>query len=328
MRELTLNFAIAEAIDKEMQLDKNTVLLGEDILSGGGMGIYIGLAKKHPNNCFDMPICESGFSHFANGAAMAGARPIVDIMFSDFATIASDAIINGAAKFRFCTLGEVSVPVTYILADGGMGTYDGVGVGCNHSQSMISMFMNYPGLKIVAPFYPSDTLGLLRSSIRDNDPVLFFFHQGSLGLREQVTEEDYIIPLTGAAKIMREGKDITIIAVHSMIPLAEKAAEELAAKGISVELIDPRVLIPLDKKKIINSVKKTGRLIIAHEAPTRGSFAGEILREILEEDASILKAPVKVLGSQNAPLGSGFAEAYIMPHVKDFIEAAQKLCKK
>jgi len=327
MRQLTVNFAIAEAVEKEILLDKNVVVIGEDIYNGGGLGTYIGIAQKYPENIIEMPICESGFSHFGNGAALAGARPIVDLMFSDFATIATDAIYNGAAKMRFCTLGEASVPITYVLGDGGMGTYDGVGSGCNHSQSVISLFMNCPGLKVVVPHYPSDCLGLLRASIRDNDPVLFFYHEGSLGLREQVTEEDYIIPLTNAAKIRREGKDITIIAIQSMLPLAEKAAEELAAKGISVELIDPRVLIPLDKKKIIESVKKTGRLIIAHEAPTRGSFAGEIIREIVEEDPGMLKAPAKVIGAMNSPIGSGFAEAYIMPHVKDFVEAAEKMCK-
>ncbi len=328
MRDLYLNRAIAEATHKEMELDPRVILLGEDIINrGGGMSTFLGVPQDFPDRCFDMPICEAGYTHFANGAALAGLRPIVDLMFSDFASITFDAIVNGAAKFRFNSLGEVSVPAVYIAGNGGRGTYDGVGSGCNHSQCIEAWYMNVPGLKIVAPYYPSDALGLMRSSIRDNDPVLFLYHEGSLGVREKVEDEVVPIPLNNAAKIMREGSDITIVAIQSMVPLAVKAVEELAAKGISAELIDPRVLVPFDHEKVLASVRKTGRLLIVQEAHTRGGFGSEILRLVAESCPQALKCPAKVLGALNAPIASGFAEAYIMPHKEDIVSAAEAMLK-
>ena len=328
MRDLYLNRAIAEATHKEMELDPRVILLGEDIINrGGGMSTFLGVPQDFPDRCFDMPICEAGYTHFANGAALAGLRPIVDLMFSDFASITFDAIVNGAAKFRFNSLGEVSVPAVYIAGNGGRGTYDGVGSGCNHSQCIEAWYMNVPGLKIVAPYYPSDALGLMRSSIRDNDPVLFLYHEGSLGVREKVEDEVVPIPLNTAAKIMREGSDITIVAIQSMVPLAVKAVEELAAKGISAELIDPRVLVPFDHEKVLASVRKTGRLLIVQEAHTRGGFGSEILRLVAESCPQALKCPAKVLGALNAPIASGFAEAYIMPHKEDIVSAAEAMLK-
>lgn len=328
MRDLYLNRAIAEATHKEMELDPRVILLGEDIINrGGGMSTFLGVPQDFPDRCFDMPICEAGYTHFANGAALAGLRPIVDLMFSDFASITFDAIVNGAAKFRFNSLGEVSVPAVYIAGNGGRGTYDGVGSGCNHSQCIEAWYMNVPGLKIVAPYYPSDALGLMRSSIRDNDPVLFLYHEGSLGVREKVEDEVVPIPLNNAAKIMREGSDITIVAIQSMVPLAVKAVEELAAKGISAELIDPRVLVPFDHEKVLASVRKTGRLLIVQEAHTRGGFGSEILRLVAESCPQALKYPAKVLGALNAPIASGFAEAYIMPHKEDIVSAAEAMLK-
>lgn len=328
MRDLYLNRAIAEATHKEMELDPRVILLGEDIINrGGGMSTFLGVPQDFPDRCFDMPICEAGYTHFANGAALAGLRPIVDLMFSDFASITFDAIVNGAAKFRFNSLGEVSVPAVYIAGNGGRGTYDGVGSGCNHSQCIEAWYMNVPGLKIVAPYYPSDALGLMRSSIRDNDPVLFLYHEGSLGVREKVEDEVAPIPLNNAAKIMREGSDITIVAIQSMVPLAVKAVEELAAKGISAELIDPRVLVPFDHEKVLASVRKTGRLLIVQEAHTRGGFGSEILRLVAESCPQALKCPAKVLGALNAPIASGFAEAYIMPHKEDIVSAAEAMLK-
>lgn len=326
MRNLYLNRAIAEAVKKEMALDPSVVLLGEDIFNrGGGMSAFLGVYQEFPDRCIDMPICESGFTHFANGAALGGLRPIVDFMFSDFATIPYDAVVNGAAKFRYCSLGKVCVPTVYVAANGGRGTYDGVGSGCNHSQCAEAWFMNVPGLKILAPYYPSDACGLMRSAIRDNDPVIFFYHEGSLGVREEVEDEIEPIPINNAAKIMREGTDVTVVAIQSMVPLAKKAAEELEAEGISVELIDPRVLIPFDLEKVSASVAKTGKLVIVEEAPTRGSFAGEILRLLTEKDVTMFKKSPKVLGALNSPIASGFGEAYIMPHTKDIVAAVKEL---
>lgn len=331
MREINTNSAMTEAIQKEMEKDAKVILMGEDIINTGGcFSIAMGCSQRFPDRCLDMPIAESGFTHFSNGLALAGLRPIVDIGFASFATIAGDAIINGAADFRFCSLGQVNIPSTFIMANGGGGVYDGVGFGCNHSQCMESMFTFTPGLKVVIPYYPSDVHGLLRASIQDNDPVVFLYDLMTLGMREKVdfaAEDDYIIPLNNAAKILKEGSDVTVIAWQCMIPLALAAAEELEKSGISVEVIDPRVLIPFDKKKVIESVKKTGKLVIVHEAHTRGSYAGEIIKMIMEEDANIIRKPVKVVGALNAPLGSGFTEAYIMPHTIDVVKAVKEICK-
>jgi len=327
MAQLYLNRAIAEAVNREMQADERIILVGEDILNrGGGLSTFLGIPETFPDRCVEMPIAEGGFTHFGNGAALSGLRPIVDLMFSDFSALAFDAIVNGAAKFRFNTLGEVRVPVVYVMGNGGRGTYDGVGSGCNHSQCAESWFMNVPGLKIVAPYYPSDALGLLRACIRDDDPVIFLYHEGSLGLRESVDDTDIVIPLNDAAKIRREGNDVTIVALQSMVPLAEKGVDQLAEAGISAELIDPRVLIPFDKKKLIASVKKTGRLVVVEEAPSRGSFGSEILSMVAQECLSNLKG-AKLIGAKNSPIGCGFSEAYIMPHTEDIIEAVKILTK-
>lgn len=328
MRQLYLNRAIAEAVQKEMAYDENVLLIGEDIINkGGGMSIFMGVAGAFPERSFDMPIAESGFTHFANGAAMAGFRCIVDLMFSDFSTLSYDAIINGAAKFRFNSLGELAIANTYIMANGGRGLYPNtVGSGCNHSQSVQSWYMNCPGLKIVAPYYPSDTLGLLRASIRDNDPVVFLYHEGSLGIREEVTEEDFIIPLTNAAKIMQEGTDITMVALQGAIPLAVKAVEELTAAGVSVELIDPRVLIPLDTDKIVKSVKKTNKLMIVTDEHSRGCFGAEIISAVAQQCVGSIK-DFKLVGALNAPIGSGFTEVLIMPSVEGIVSTAKGMCK-
>lgn len=326
MRQIYLNRAIAEAVIKEMQRDDKVVLMGEDIINrGGGMSTFLGVPQAFPERSLDMPLAESGFTHFANGAALAGYRPIVDLMFSDFSALAMDAIVNGAAKYRFNSLGKIQVPITFVMANGGRGVYDGVGSGCNHSQCVESWYSNVPGLKIVAPFYPADILGLLRASIQDNDPVIFLYPEASIGLKGEVPDEDYIIPLNNAAKIMSEGTDVTVVAIQSMVPLAVKAVEELKNAGISVELIDPRVLIPFDEQKVIDSVKKTGKLVIVHEGHKRGGFGAEIAAIMAEKCIGDLKAPIKRVCALNAPIGSGFTEAYIMPHVEDIVGAVKEI---
>lgn len=327
MKQMFLNRAIAEALNEEMERDDRVILLGEDIINrGGGMSIFMGASQKYPDRCFDMPIAELGYSHFGIGAALSGLRPVIDLMFSDFATLAAAAIINGAAKYRFYSQGKASCPVVFTFANGGKATYGGVGSGANHSQCMESLFVNFPGLKIVAPYYAADAKGLLKAAIRDDDPVLFFYHEGSLGKRSLVPQDDYIIPLNDAAKLRCEGNDITIVAIQSMVPLAEKASEELAGIGIHAEVIDPRVLIPLDTEKIITSVKKTRCLLIVHEAHKRGGFGAEIAAVVAETD-TLSKVPIKRLGAMNTPISSGYAEEYIMPHIQDIVESAISLIK-
>ena len=192
---MCLSHAIAAAVSKKMEADPAVYLLGEDIINkGGGLSTYLDVPKKFPGRCFDMPIAELGFTHFANGMALAGLRPIVDLMFSDFTTIPSDAIINGAAKYRFNSLGKASVPAVYVMGNGARGFFGGYGSGCNHSQCSEAWFMNVPGIKMVMPYYPADALGLMRASIRENDPAIFLFYQGSSGVRGEVPEEDYIMP--------------------------------------------------------------------------------------------------------------------------------------
>ena len=330
MATMFLNRAIAAATMKEMAADNNVILMGEDIINrGGGLSIFMGVAENFPDRCFDMPICESGYTHFSNGAAIAGLRPIVDLMFSDFAFIAGDAIVNNSAKFRFNSLGTINVPSVFVFGNGGRGTFGTAGSGSTHSQCSEAWFMNVPGLKIVAPYYAEDAYGLMRSCIRDNDPTVFFYHEGSLGVKSEVPDdEDFIIPLNNAAKIRSEGDDITIVAIQSMVPLADKAAEELRAEGISCEVIDPRVIIPFDEEKVIKSVNKTGHLLIVHEAPVRGGVGGEIATIVGEKCFTTLKAPIKRLGALNSPIPCNMAESLMMPNVEKIKAAVKEVLKK
>nr|WP_325213972.1 transketolase C-terminal domain-containing protein [uncultured Oscillibacter sp.] len=326
MGRMYLNRSIAAAVSEEMARDESVILLGEDIINnGGGLSSYLGVPPKFPDRCLDMPIAEAGFSYFGVGAAVAGMRPIVDMMFSDFASICADAVSNGAAKVAFMTQAACSCPITFIMANGGRGTYGSFGSGCHHSQCTESWFQNVPGLKIVAPYYPADVKGLLKASIRDNDPVVFMFHEGSTGKSGMVPEGEHVIPLTNAANILREGRDVTIVAIQSMVPIAVEAAERLAEQGIDAEVIDPRVLIPLDIDKLQRSVEKTGRLVVVQEAPRRGAFGGEIVSEIVERMEG---RPVRVkrLGSKNAPIGNGCVEYFLVPKVEDVVAAAQAVC--
>lgn len=328
MAKMFLNRAIAEAVRLEMERDEKVFLIGEDIINrGGGLSTFLGIPELYPDRCFDTPIAELGYSHFAIGAALAGYRPIVDLMFSDFTGVAADAIINNAPKWHFNSLGKLSVPVVFFAGNGGRGTYGSVGSGANHSQCVEAWFSNVPGLKIVAPYYSADALGLLRASIRDDDPVLYLYHEGSLGKKFEVPDDCYI-PLNNAANVLKEGSDITILAIQSMVPLAVEAAETLAQEGISAEIIDPRVLIPFDMDKLKKSLKKTGRLLIVHEAPTRGGVGGEIAARAAEECFEDLKGPVVRLGALNSPIASGFAETFMVPHAEDIVAKAKAMLGK
>lgn len=329
MARMFLNRAIAEAVRLEMERDEKVILLGEDIINrGGGMSTFLGIPEAYPDRCYDMPICENGYAHFAVGTCLAGYRPIVDLMFSDFMGVAYDAIVNDAAKWRFNSQGKVQIPVVFFAGNGGRGTYGSVGSGVNHSQCVEAWFMNVPGLKIVAPYYAEDALGLLRASIRDNDPVLFLYHEGSLGKKSEVADGDVYIPLSNAAKVRKEGTDLTVVAIQSMVPIVEKAAKKLEAEGISIEIVDPRVLMPLDMDTINKSIAKTGKLLIVSEAHSRGSFASEIAARAADEAFEYLKAPVKKVGALNSPIGSGFTEYMMVPHEEDVIDAVKSMLGK
>ncbi len=321
MRKITIAQAVNEAQREEMERDSNVFLIGEDVgVMGGVLGQNVGLYEKFgPDRVIDAPICESGYAEFAVGAAMAGKRPIVEMMFADFAVLAVSAIGN-SAKMRYCSGGNLKTPVVFRCPQGA-----GINAAATHSQCIEGWFMNFPGLKIVMPATPYDFKGLLKTAIRDDDVVLFLEHKAMYGIKGEVPEEEYTIPL-GEAKVVREGKDVTIIALQSMLYEALKAADQLEKEGISAEIIDPRTLIPLDKKTIGQSVAKTGRVVIAHEGPKRGGAGAEISAVISENFYSSLKAPIMRVGAANCPLPF-VMEEYILPHKEDILDAVHTVMK-
>ena len=323
MREITFSQAIMEAQMEEMERDQNVFIIGEDVgKMGSAFGQCAGLYDRFgPDRIFNMPIAESGYTNFGVGAAMAGKRPIVEMQFADFIVLAFDAVGNQGPKQRYMSGGELSVPITVRAPQGA-----GFGAAAQHSQCIEAWFMNFPGLKIVMPSNPHDAKGLLKTAIRDDDPVLFLEHKQLLGMKGNVSEDDYLIPF-GQASVVREGNDITIIALQSMVSQALEAAEELAKEGISVEIIDPRSLIPLDKQTIGESVKKTGHVLIVHEAPKRGGFGGEISSVISEEFFPSLKTSIKRLGAANVPLPFGMPEQYCLPNKNSIIMSAKEMLK-
>ena len=323
MKEITFSQAVMEAQLEEMQRDGNVFIIGEDVAKmGSAFGQCAGLFDIFGSDrVFNMPVAESGYANFAVGAAMAGKKPVVEMQFADFIVLAIDSVGNNGPKQRYMSGGQWSVPMVVRGPQGG-----GFGAAATHSQIVDGWFMNFPGLKIAVPSTPYDAKGLLKTAIRDNDPVLFLEHKLLLAMKGEVPEEEYTIPL-GQAKIVQEGKDVTIIAIQAMILPALEAAAELAQEGISVEIIDPRTLIPLDKNTIGNSVKKTGRVVVVHEAPKRGSAAGEIAATIAEDFFSYLKAPVRRIGAANTPLPFGMPETYCLPN-KDSIVANVKAVVK
>jgi pyruvate/2-oxoglutarate/acetoin dehydrogenase E1 component len=323
MRKITFSQAVMEAQMEELERDPNVFIIGEDVTTmGSAFGQCAGLYDKFgPSRIFNMPIAESGYVNFAVGAAMAGKRPIAEMQFADFIVLAVDAVGNQGPKQRYMSGGQLSVPVTVRAPQGA-----GFGAAAQHSQCIEGWFMNFPGLKIVMPSNAYDAKGLLKTAIRDNDPVLFLEHKVLLGLKSEVPEGEYTIPL-GQARVVKEGKDVTIIALQAMVNRALEAAEQLANEGIDVEIIDPRCLIPLDKKTIEQSVKKTGRVVIVHEAPKRGGVGGEISAVISENFFNYLKAPIKRLGAANIPLPFGMPEQYCLPNKNDIVQSVKEILK-
>ena len=300
MRELTYAQAINEAMSQEMRRDENVFLMGEDVgLYGGAFGVSVGMfAEFGSERVRDTPISEAAIAGAAAGAAVTGMRPIAEIMFSDFITISMDQLVNQAAKMRYMFGGKAKVPMV-LRAPAGSGT----GAAAQHSQSPEAWFTNAPGLKVVIPSTPADAKGLLISAIRDDNPVLFLEQKLLYRTKGDVPEGDYTVPLS-KAKVQRAGSDATIITYGRMLPMCLKAAEALEKEeGISVEVVDPRTLVPLDKETIIASAKKTGRVLIVHEACQTGGFGGELAAVIADSDAFFyLDAPIKRYGGMDVPI--------------------------
>ena len=299
MKEITYAQAINEAMCEEMRKDDDVFLMGEDVgLYGGAFGVSVGMFEEFgTQRVRDTPISEAVIVGAGAGAAVTGMRPIVEIMFSDFTTIGMDALVNQAAKMRYMFGGKAKVPMVLRTPEG-----SGTGAAAQHSQSLEAWFCHVPGLKVVVPSTPYDAKGLLKASIRDDNPVVFFEQKLLYRKKGFVPEEDYIIPL-GVADIKREGKDLTIITYGRMVPLCLKVAEDLSKEGIDIEVVDPRTLVPLDKEALIKSAKKTGRVLVVHEAAVTGGFGGEIAAVICASDAFFyLDAPVKRLCGLDVPI--------------------------
>lgn len=299
MPELTYLEAIRQGLWEEMKRDESVFMIGEDIgRYGGAFGVTHGMLDEFgPDRIRETPISEATIVATAVGASLLGMRPVAEIMFMDFVFLALDQLVNQAAKMHFMFGGRTSVPIV-VRTPGGSGT----GAAAQHSQSLESMFMHFPGLKVVNPSTPYDAKGLLITSIRDPNPVVFIEHKQLYKTKGEVPEGEYTIPL-GLAEIKRPGKDLTVVANNVMVPRSLAVAERLAREGMDVEVIDPRTLVPLDTETIINSVIKTGRLLVIHEACQTGGWAGEVIATVTGSRAfDYLDTPVRKLAGKDTPI--------------------------
>lgn len=298
MREITYSEAIREALRQEMWRDECVFLLGEDIgLFGGSFGVTRGLVEEFgPDRVRDTPISEAAIAGAATGAAVAGMRPVAEIQFSDFITVAMDQLVNQTAKIRYQFGGKARVPLVLRTPTGA-----GLGMAAQHCQTVYGWFIQVPGLIIVVPSTPRDAKGLLISAIRSDNPVLFFEHKLLYSFKGEVPEEAYTIPL-GVGEIKREGKDVTVLATSIMVHKALRVAEELARDGISVEVVDPRTLKPLDEGLVIQSVKKTNRLVVVDEGPRCGGFAAEVMAVAAQNAFDHLDAPIQRVTAPDTPV--------------------------
>ena len=318
MREITLARALGEAIREEMIHDDTVFIIGEEIgVYGGCFRVTEGLFDEFgAERVIDTPISESAFVGAAVGAAVMGMKPVAEIMYQDFATLAVDQILNCAAKIRYMHAGQVTVPMVLRAAFGASGA------GAHHSQSIEAMFCNIPGVKVVIPSIPYDAKGLLKSAIRDPNPVLFFEHKLTYGIMGEVPSEEYMVSL-GKADIKLQGKDLTVVTWGLMVHKALNAATELAKRGIELEVIDLRTLVPLDTTAIVSSVKKTGRLMIVHEACKTGGYGGEIAAIAAKEAFGFLDSPIQRVATPDTtiPFSRSLLEA-IIPSEKNIVDVA------
>jgi len=323
MREVSYAEAVREALRQEMQRDERVFLIGEDVgVYGGAFGVTLGMVEEFgEERVIDTPISELGIAGAITGAALVGMRPVGEIMFMDFTTIAMEQLVNQAAKMRFMFGGTIRVPFVLRTPAG-----SGTGAAAQHSQSLENWFVHVPGLKVVMPSTPYDVKGLLLSSIRDDNPVVFVEHKLLYKTKGPVPEEEYTIPL-GTAEVKREGQDLTIVATSIMVKRSLKAAEQLAQEGIEVEVVDPRTLKPLDEETIVRSVIKTGRVLIVHEACKTGGYGGELAAVIAGSEAfDYLDAPIIRLAGRDMPIPyNRNLEYHTVPQVENIVEAARQL---
>ncbi len=299
VREITFAQALNEALDYEMSKDPKVVVMGEDVgVYGGIYGVTAGLYDKYgPERVIDTPIAESGFVGTGVGAAATGLlRPVVELMFIDFLGVTFDQIYNQAAKMRYMFGGKAKISMVLRTVCGA-----GFSAAAQHSQSLHAIFAHVPGLKVVMPSTPYDAKGLLISSIEDDDPVIFIEHKALYAIKGEVPEEPYSIPL-GEADVKREGKDVTIVATAAMVHKSLEVAEKLEKDGISVEVVDPRTIVPLDVDTIINSIKKTGKLVVVDEGYPRCGFATDVAALAVNKAFDSLKAPVKIVTPPATPV--------------------------
>jgi pyruvate/2-oxoglutarate/acetoin dehydrogenase E1 component len=333
-RKLSFRNAINEALAQEMERDTRVIIMGEDVSGGTGspgesdawggpLGVTKGLSKRFPKQVLDTPISESGFIGAAIGAAASGMRPVAELMFVDFMGVCFDQIFNQAAKFRYMFGGKATTPVVIRCMIGG-----GFRAAAQHSQILYNVFTHIPGLKCAVPSSPYEAKGLLIQSIRDDDPVMFFEHKMLYDVEEDVPEGAYTIPF-GEANIVREGKDVTIVALGRMVMLATQAADALAREGISCEVIDPRTTSPLDADTILDSVENTGRLVVVDEAHPRCSMATDIAALVAQEAFDALEAPIQMVTAPHTPVPfSPALEDLYLPNAEKIAAAVRKIRQK
>ena len=323
MPEKTYRDALKEGLREEMLRDERVFIIGEDVGRnwGGAFKVTKGLAEEFGDDRVrDTPISENAIAGAALGAAITGMIPVAEIMFGDLITLAMDQVCNQAAKMRYMFGGQTSVPLVLRSVFGG-----GKNLASHHSQSLEAWFMHTPGLKIAVPSFAYDVKGLIKTAIRDPDPVMFFEHKLVYDRKEEVPDEEYLIPF-GKARVHREGDDVTIWGTFLMVHKAIEAAEELAKQGISAEVIDPRTLVPLDKKTLIDSVKKTGRLVLVTEETKTGATTAEIAAIVQEEAFDWLDAPIKRVNAPDTPVPfSPPLEQAFIPSKDSIISAAREI---
>ena len=321
MPEITYREAVRDALARALREDDRVFIMGEDIAEmGGSMAVTQGLLEEFgPKRVRNTPISEMAIVGSGIGAAMQGLRPIVEIMYEDFLTLSMEQLVNQAAKHRTMSGGQLKVPLT-IRTQGGAGWSP----GAQHAQQVESWFVHVPGLKVVFASTPEDVRGLLWSSIYDENPVVFFEHRTLYPIKGEVPEELEPIPL-GKARVHREGTDVTVVATGRLVHESLAAAEEAEKDGISVEVVDPRTLQPLDEETIISSVRKTTRAVTAHEAVTRGGFGAELTAVIQHGAFDYLDAPIERVGAKFAPLPfAPVMEEHVVPHAADVLDAIKR----